>query len=129
MLHANVSVVTLALGLALAACGNPAGSNDATVVEPIDITSVEVTILEIFPALVDAHVTGVVGDGCSTLLPIEQSRVENQVTVTIKRERRIEGACTLLAQLFDQTIRLQGTFLPGEYLLTVNTVDTPFGVS
>ena len=98
------------------------------IVDPIQIDQVEVRIAESFPVQVFVHVTGVIGDGCSSVLPTEQKREGNTVTVTINRQRPAEAMCTMIAKIYDENIRLDGDFPPGEYTLKVNTVTQTFTV-
>ncbi|MBP7689182.1 MAG: hypothetical protein KA765_14795 [Thermoflexales bacterium] len=100
-----------------------------TIIEPIQIDQVEIRIAESFPVQVFAHVTGVIGDGCSSVLPAEQKREGNTVTVTINRQRPAEAMCTQIAKLYDENIRLSGDFPPGEYTLKVNAVTQTFTVN
>ena len=74
-------LVVLAIGLAAflgASCSNPASPD--IVVQPIQIDRVDVLILKSFPPQAAAHVTGVVGDGCSSLHSVRQVRSGNTVT-------------------------------------------------
>jgi hypothetical protein len=107
----------------LTACSSTTG---ATLVEPIQIDGVEVLILESAPPQAQAHVTGVIGDGCAELDSVTQSRSGNTVTVTILRTRPREAVCTQIAKLYDETIPLEGTFPAGEYVLKVNDFSTTF---
>ena len=118
---------------ALAACGgNGAPPTSPTPpgmdVGPSLVESVDVRIAESFPVQVFSRITGVVGDGCSTLLPIEQTRSGTEITVEVRRERPKGAICTQIARLFDETIRLTGEFPPGTYRLKVNDVVHPFVV-
>ena len=99
------------------------------IVDPIQIDQVEVRIAESFPVQVFVHVTGVIGDGCSSVLPAEQKREGNTVTVTINRQRPAEAMCTMIAKIYDENIRLDGDFPPGEYTLKMNTVTQTFTVN
>lgn len=96
---------------------------------PIQIDQVEVRIAESFPVQVFAHVTGFIGDGCSSALPVEQKREGNTITLTINRQRPTDAICTQIAKIFDENIRLAGDFPPGEYTLKVNTVTQTFTVN
>jgi hypothetical protein len=98
-------------------------------IEPIQIYQVEVRIAESFPVQVFAHVTGVIGDGCSSVLPVEQKREGSTITLTINRQRRTEGMCTEIAKLYDENIRLEGDFPAGAYTLKVNAVTQTFTVN
>jgi hypothetical protein len=92
--------------------------------EPIDIDSVAV---QVDSPRASARVTGVVGDGCSTLLPVEVTHAEREVRVDIRRHRRTSGMCLQLAQLYDEVIPL-GTFGPGLYTLQVNSKTSSFRI-
>lgn len=117
--------VSLAL-VTLACAGNPVATDPTPVVEPILVESVDVAVLESFPAQAHARVRGVVGDGCSSLHSTSVRREGNVVTITILRQRPAEAICTQQALLFDETFRLPGDFPPGEYVLRVNATETRF---
>jgi hypothetical protein len=94
----------------------------------IQIDSVAIRTAQSFPVQVFAQVKGVIGDGCSELLPVEQSRAGTVVTLEIKRRRPANAICTQIAKLFDQNIRLEGEYPSGEYTLQVNGRPYPFRV-
>lgn len=114
--------MTLAL-----ACGpsERATTPDVTL-GPIQINRVDVQVAETSPPRASAHVQGVIGDGCSTLHSVEQERSGSTVTLRILRERPTDAVCTQIAQLYDETIALDGAFPPGRYVLRVNDVETAF---
>jgi hypothetical protein len=118
--HQAIAFCALTL---LAACSSTTG---ATLIEPIQIDGVEILILESAPPQVKAHVTGVIGDGCSELDSVQQARSGSTVTVTILRKRPKDAFCTQIAKLYDETISLEGTFPAGEYVLNVNEFSTTF---
>lgn len=122
-----VRLAAAGLTALVAACGNPAAPDGPVVVEPIQVDSVSVEVSG-SPALVFAHVTGVVGDGCARLLPLTQGRAGAAIHVEIQRQRPSGAVCTQIAQLYDETIRLEGDFPPGGYSLRVNTVTRVFTV-
>lgn len=109
-------------------CGASPTASDV-VTEPIQIDRVDVLILESSPPQVTVRVEGVLGDGCATLHSVGQQRSGNTVTVTILRERPREAVCTQIAKLYDDVIRLEGQFPPGDYLLRVNSVEKTFSTS
>jgi hypothetical protein len=111
----------------LVACA-PAAAPDAKVVEPIQIDQVEVRVAESFPPQVFVHVTGVVGDGCAELLPVEQRRDGRTITLTINRQRPTEAVCIQLAKLYDENLALGGDFQAGDYTLKVNDVTQTFHI-
>lgn len=124
-----MALVTVAFGAFQAAtCSgrpSPAGADDL-LVEPIAIESVEVSVLESFPPQAVAHVRGVLGDGCSELHSVRQERTDHAVTVTILRERPRDAICIQIARMYDESIRLEGTYPSGEYVLHVNDFVTRF---
>lgn len=127
------SRVAACLTLALAASGctaerSPSDPDGPIIVAPIQIDSVDVRVAESAPVQVFAHVTGVIGDGCSRLLPLTQRRSGNTVTIEIQRERPRDAVCIQIAQLYDETIRLEGEFPPGSYSLQVNALTRAFSV-
>jgi len=139
----KTKLLIFTLGMLLAACAPatftsplpaaPASpiqppARDVTI-EPIQIDQVEVRIAESFPVQVFAHVTGVIGDGCSSVLPVEQKREGSTITLTINRQRPTEAMCTQLAKLYDENIRLEGDFPAGTYTLKVNSVTQTFTVN
>jgi hypothetical protein len=123
----NSIVALAAVGFAgafLQGCSNPAGPD--TLVEPIQIDSVDVRILESSPPRAVAHVEGVVGDGCSELYSVNQTRSGNMATVTILRQRPKDAVCTQIAKLYNADIPLEGTFPAGRYVLMVNSFEKVF---
>lgn len=95
-------------------------------IDPIQIDQVNVRIAESFPVQVFAHVTGVIGDGCSQVLPAEQKRDGNTITITINRQRPADAMCTQIAKIYEETVRLTGDFPPGDYIVKVNAVTRTF---
>ena len=72
----HFSIVTFTLGCIVAACSGPQEPDPVSMFDtaPIQIDSVDVSLLEIFPVQATVHVTGVLGDGCAELESIEQRR-------------------------------------------------------
>src|SRR5687768_8016842 len=101
-------LLALSAAVLLTACaGNPAGDDPGPLrIDPISIESVEVLVQAGAPAQVSAHVKGVIGDGCATLLPVTQARSGNTVTVSILRSRPENAICIQIAKLYDEVIRL-----------------------
>jgi hypothetical protein len=48
------------------------------------------------------------------------------VTVTILRQRPRDAICTQIAKLYEDNIRLDGQYPPGQYTLRVNDLTTTF---
>ena len=98
------------------------------VVLPAQVDSVTVQLTATQPVQALARVRGVVGDGCSSLLPITQQRDGNHITLTIQRQRPAGAICIQIATLFDETVPLEGPFPPGSYQLSANDVTVGFDV-
>lgn len=98
------------------------------IVEPIQIDQVEVQIAGSWPVQVSARVTGVIGDGCSSVRPVIQQREGNTITLTINRQRPANAICTQIAKLYEEIIRLDGNFPADAYVLKVNDVTRTFTI-
>ena len=122
----RLAVAGLSAPLSLAGCGQPPPAASDLVIQPIQVDSVDVLVQESSPPQASAHVQGVIGDGCSSLHSVEQQRSETTVVLTILRRRPADAICTQIAKLYDETIRLEGTFPPGRYVLLVNGLETSF---
>jgi hypothetical protein len=72
-----------------------------------------------------AFVQGEIGDGCNSLQGINQQRTDNtfDITVTYRRQGEI---CTMIMQFLNEWVPLNGTFMPGPYLVRVNSSTTQF---
>jgi hypothetical protein len=111
----------------LSACdGNPASPE--LIIDPILVDRLEVVVGSGAPMAVEAHVQGVVGDGCSVLHSVKQERSGSTVTITILRERPKDAICTQQALLYDARIPLEGTFSSGAFLVRANGVERAFTV-
>jgi hypothetical protein len=115
------------LALLLTACDGSPAKPDLTI-EPIHIDSLDVVVGAGVPVSVEAHVQGVVGDGCSVVHSVKQERSGSTVIITILRERPTEAICTQLARLYDARIVLEGTFAPGAFLVRANDAERAFTV-
>jgi hypothetical protein len=115
-------IVLLLVVVACAACGGSPADGDL-VIEPIVIEAVDVVFPGGAPA---AHVTGVIGDGCSELHSVAQSRAGTTVTITVLRQRPRDAICTQIARLYDEVIRLEGSYPAGRYVVRVNGVERTF---
>jgi hypothetical protein len=119
---------SLPLLIACDKSGTPTRS-DEVLIEPIHVEDVQVVVTAASGgATVSAHVTGVVGDGCSTLYSVRQERNGATVTLDILRQRPKEAICTQIARLYDEIIPLEGQYAAGSYVLRVNQVVRPFTI-
>ena len=116
----------LALPLLTACDGSPASPDP--VVGPILVDLLEVIVGAGAPPMVEAHVQGVVGDGCSVLHSVKQERSGSTVIITILRERPKDAICTQQALLYDARIPLEGTFSSGAFLVRANGVERAFTI-
>jgi len=105
-----------------------ASPSEEMTVGPIRVTSVDVQVSDLQAGQVYAHVRGVIGDSCTEALPVQQTREGNTVTLTLNRQRPAQAICSKIAKVLDENIRLLGEFPPGEYILSVNTVERKFRV-
>lgn len=93
----------------------PAPSKILTVIE-----SITPSVLESFPAQVQIQVSGYHPDGCQYPVQVVQNRSANLINVQIFREVPADVVCTLSTVPYQQTIMLDGSFEPGEYIIYVN---------
>lgn len=113
-------------GLPLLACGESLTAARET--DRLTVESVDVRILESFPVQVSAAVTGYLRDGCETLGATTQSRSGNTITVTIATERDTGKSCIQVISPVAQSVRLEGAFTSGTYVLRVNSLERTFRV-
>ena len=69
---------------------------------------------------VQLHVTGEHPDGCKLPVHVDQQREGNTVTLSIYRELPGDVFCPMVLQPYDDTITLDGSFEPGDYVFNVN---------
>jgi len=124
----RLSIIALALGLLLCACGS-AATGPTVLPDPdtVLVEQVEVLILESFPVQVHVLARGQLPDACSFIDQVIQSRQGNEFTVTLTLARRPDAKCALLATPFEQNIPLDVQGLEaGVYRVTVNGVTGTF---
>lgn len=120
-------IAILLAAAALAACGAQPDQSTPSA-SPAPITGVSVELLESDPVQVVAHIRGELGNGCMSLGAISQRREGNRVELSVPALHSGAEACTMQLQLIDQRVQLEGGFAPGDYVLIVNGVETPFSV-
>src|SRR5262245_59207751 len=136
MRAASPGLVMAVLLLASVGCQSAAPPSDPPtgptrpefVIAPIQIESVVLVRGLKTPSGLGVHVQGIVGDGCSELLPIRQLREGSVVLISIERQRPRDAVCTQIARLYDDVIPLEGTFAPGTYTVRVNSTHIEFSV-
>lgn len=91
------------------------------------IETIELLMLESFPVQVQAHVTGYLGDGCTSLGEITQVREDDTFKITITTSRPADAICTMQLVGFEETIPLDVAGLPaGTYTVDINGVTETF---
>ncbi len=85
----------------------------------LSVERIDVQVLESDPVQVVAHVQGWLGDGCTTLGPISQTRSGAVIQVTLDAVHSGADLCTAIAPVVDERITLEGDFPPGEYILEI----------
>lgn len=106
------------------ACASP---SEATREGLLQVESVDVLVSLSFPPQVSAAVTGVVPTPCTAIGRVEQRREGNTITVTIATETR-EVVCIQIIARVTHTVRLEGSFPSGDYVLRVNGVERRFQI-
>jgi inhibitor of cysteine peptidase len=123
-----VLLLTVLLTIVLSACNlNSTPSGSQTIIGLALIESIEILILESFPVQVHVRVKGILGDSCTTLHQITQTRVENTFTITITTTRPANVVCADIITRFEERIALDVYGLPaGTYAVDVNSVRDTF---
>jgi hypothetical protein len=129
---------TLVLGLVLAAAScasspaappaSPSEANlrtDDTLLLHVDDAIVQVATS--YPAQVNVEVKGSLPDPCSSVGKVTQRREGNKVIVSIP-VRRGTGICAQMIQPTAVSVRLEGGFESGSYVVIVNGVERPFKI-
>jgi hypothetical protein len=119
----------------------PVSSDDPTAttapVETIDpenlmigeaqVETLDILIMESFPVQVNVHVTGYLGDGCTTLGDIETTQEGDTFLVHITTQRPADAMCTQQLVGFEENVALDVEGLPaGTYTVDVNGVTDTF---
>lgn len=72
-----------------------------------------------------AYVEGEIGDGCSRLDSITQTRTANALAITATLRRQGQR-CTMIMQYLNRWVPLDGSFVPGEYIVRANSAAVAF---
>lgn len=94
---------------------------------PIQITQVQLHVMESFPVQGVADVRGIIPNSCSSALEPEVTRSDNTFAIKIIGERPRDRACAQVIREYQRNIPL-GTLQPGDYVLHVNEVTTRFHI-
>jgi hypothetical protein len=107
------------------ACGHtPTGPPSDGV---LHVTGVEARIAESFPPQVFIAVRGLLPDPCHSVDAVAQDRQGDIITVLISTRRSGE-ACPAVVVPVEHTVRLEGPFPPGSYVVRVNGVEAWFRI-
>lgn len=91
------------------------------------VESIDIMIMESFPVQVSMHVTGYLGDGCTTLGDITTKQDGETFSVHIFTERPADMMCTQQLVGFEENVALDVVGLPaGTYTVDVNGVTNTF---
>ena len=121
--RARPAVTAVVLSALLGAMGAVA----AGAVDPLlFVDGVEVQVRPSTPPAVFVRVHGLLMDGCSSVGTVSQQRDGRRVTVTIRVRHTGATTCTMIGGVVDEIVRLEGSFGPGDYTLTVNGLGRDF---
>ena len=98
----------------------PAGLQSGTSL--VDVTRVRAFIKDDTPQV---YIEGNIGDGCTALSEITQSRQNNTVVITVP-STLTDGPCVQSFALLNRWVLLQGPFAPGAYIVRANTASQEF---
>lgn len=110
--------------LACAACHSPAAVEES---ELLQVQSLEVLVSQSSPPQITVQVHGLLPTGCSSVGSVNQTRDGNtwDLVITVLRSAQV---CTQAVRDVEQSIRLDGTVSPGQYVVRVNGVQKTFKV-
>ena len=114
------AVSAAAAFLTLGALGLKAEQQSGSYAFPIQITSVEVRVRESYPVQLALDVEGVIPDGCSRFEQAVQWRDGNQIVVRMLARHSGADICTMIAQVYRDTIVLDGPLPRRDYVVDVN---------
>lgn len=97
-----------------------AGPGGMTLYALAMVDSIEPVVDQGPPVQVSLRVLGNLNDGCTELDGVLQQRQDSSVLVYLQVERPADAECIQVVTPFETTIQLEGEFLPGTYMVTVN---------
>jgi inhibitor of cysteine peptidase len=118
------SAVPALAALLAAACASTPTGQDA--IGLLNVESIDVVYLESFPVQITLLVSGVLPDGCTVIHDVRQQRNGATAEVTIRTRRTTSGGCIQIAPRVTESVRLEGGFPPGAYVVKVNGVEKRF---
>ena len=124
------------LTFAAASCASspatpPASPSDTNVrtedTLPLHVEDAIVQVATSYPAQVMVQVKGSLPDPCSSVGRVSQRREANKIIVNIP-VRRGSGICAQMIQPTTVSVRLEGGFESGNYVVVVNGVERTFKI-
>jgi hypothetical protein len=98
----------------------PSGGTEEGVESLAIIEKVETAVSTSVPATITMHISGYHPDGCKFPVQVQQTRVDDKVSVKIYRIKPKNIMCTMELNPYNETITLEGTFDSGTYTIDVN---------
>lgn len=86
----------------------------------VTVLDVQVVVMESFPMQVVLEVRGEFPSGCDFPAQVQQRREGNAVVVEVYQEIPPDVLCPMILRPYNDTIRLEGDFEPGDYIFQVN---------
>lgn len=115
------SLIIILLGIVLVACGTTEEEAAESVIEPANISAVEMVFNE--DGTVTALASGFLSDSCTTLHEWEQVVTTNKIDVTLTTTRPADDVCAQTVEEFVESIVINTADLSnGEYTVSVNGV-------
>jgi len=130
--HSLLVFLTLAAGSCASSPATPPPAPSDTSLRaddtiPLHVDDAIVTIATSYPAQVNVQVKGSLPDPCSSVGTVSQRREGNKVIVSIP-VRRGSGVCAQMIQPTTVSVRLDGAFESGNYIVVINGVERPFKI-
>lgn len=120
--------IVLRLTCLLCLCGmQPLQADEAFIIRPAKIDSLDILVLESFPVQVQVRITGTLGDSCTTRDKISQKREAGTFFIEVTTRRPAEAMCAQVVATFHETVPLDVVGLQsGTYTVDVNGVTDTF---
>ena len=91
------------------------------------VETVTVQLLESSPVKVVATVSGILGDGCTSIHEVTQSHSNTAFMIKVSTERPADAMCTQVVKSYTETVNLETKGLTaGTYIVSANGVTTTF---
>ena len=106
-------------------------TDTATLIREAQVESVTVQIQETAPVQVKAIVSGILGDGCTSIHDVTQRQEGSTFYITVRTQRPADAMCTQVVKNYEETVTLETTNMAasataGDYIISANGVTTTF---